>query len=65
MILLLLARGHGTYHAPATLLSLFSPLSGAGENVGSVKPSEAMKKILDEIGEEPNPFNGNDGFGEW
>ena len=38
----------------------------AAEEAGDVKPSEAMKKILDDIGEEPNPFNGNDGFKlEW
>jgi len=51
---------------PSKGLTSASPLSGAGEDAGDVKPSEAMKKILDDIGEEPNPFNGNDGFKfEW
>jgi len=50
---------------PSKEMASASPLSGVGENVGDVKLSEAMKKILDDIGEETNPFNGNGGFGEW
>jgi hypothetical protein len=61
-------KGDGNVETSKGLASA-STLSGAGEDTGDVRLSdvdEAMNKILDQIGEEPNPFNGNRGFKlEW
>jgi hypothetical protein len=49
-------------------LGTASPLSGAGENTNAEDVEESkdeFQKILTDIGEDDNPFNGNGGFGEW